>query len=143
MAIDVPPKRQRTLKQFGVSPPISIAGPDATDLRLSSALEAELKLHGFTDDNSDATMKRVVQDLEALVVTFVHSVAIEVGLSDEQAASAGGKVLTLGSQALGVATPGADIDLLAVVPYFVERAHFFADGGLGGLLPFCNGLTGL
>ena len=78
-----------------------------------------------------------------MLATFVRTVASSEGLSAEQAAAAGGKIFTLGSHALDAATPGADIDLLAVVPYFVERTHFFAEGGLGGLLRDCHGLEGL
>lgn len=136
-------QRPAASRQLGVSPPISTASPDAAALLLSSSLEKALAQHGFRAEGSDPTLRRVVEDLEALVVTFIHSVALETGLSVEQAGAAGGKLCTLGSQALGVATPGADIDLLVLAPYFVERSHFFADGGLGGLLRVCDGLSGL
>lgn len=129
-------------KQYpGVSPPISVAGPDASDLRSSALLERALKAEGVGQVDEKVQLAR--EQLELLLLSFVRTVALTEGLSVEQAATAGGKILTLGSHALGAATPGADIDLLAVVPYFVERSHFFAEGGLGGLLRDCHGLEGL
>ena len=52
------------------------------------------------------------------------------GTYNDQAAQAGCRLLVLGSCALGVPGPGADVDCVAVVPYFVERTAFFANDGL-------------
>ena len=132
-----PAKRQ----SLGVSAPISEAGPAAGDLRSSLLLEQALLSHGVGQDS--ASVHLAFTRLQAIVAAFVFAVAIDEDLSDEQARAAGGKLLKLGSQALGAATPGADIDLLVVVPYFVEREHFFADGGLRGMLRECPDLTDL
>ena len=42
------------------------------------------------------------------------------GLSDAQAAAAGSAVLALGSHAIGVLGAGSDVDLVCVLPYFVD-----------------------
>jgi len=48
----------------------------------------------------------------------------------------------MGSYALlGETMPGADIDAVVIVPYFVERAHFFEAGGLSGLLSDTSGVA--
>ena len=55
---------------------------------------------------------------------------LAMALSAAQADEAGCRVLTLGSQALGVPGPGSDVDCVAMVPYFVERHQFFAADGV-------------
>lgn len=133
-----PAKAQKT---SGVSPPISVASPEPVDIRRSEALRAALSLEGV--GQADLNVQLVRERLQALLTTFIHDLAISQGLTEEQAANAGGKILTLGSQALDSATPGADVDLLCVVPYFVEHSHFFADSGLGGLLRDCDEIEDL
>ena len=67
--------------------------------------------------------------VEACLGTWVRGSALEYQLSAEQAHEAGCRVLTLGSCALGVPGVGADIDCVAIVPYFIERHDFFAPNG--------------
>ena len=52
-------------------------------------------------------------------------------------------MIALGSHALDAAIPGADVDALVVVPYFVKREKFFEDGGMGGLLRALEGVRAL
>ena len=85
-------------------------------------------------DKGDGLRGGVVEQVETLVVQWVAKVGVAEGLSEEQAVAASAKLLLLGSYALGALLPGADVDVAAVVPYFVERRHFFEDGGLGGTL---------
>ncbi|KAL1510591.1 hypothetical protein AB1Y20_006892 [Prymnesium parvum] len=125
----------RPASHLGVSPPISVAGPEALDLRLTASLQQWLSFEGLGE--AEEKFARVRQTVLRLLRAFVHAVALSEGLTAEQAADAGGAVLTLGSHALGAATPAADIDLLAAVPYFVEPSHFFARGGLDGQLREC------
>jgi hypothetical protein len=85
-------------------------------------------------DECDGLRGGVVEQVEKLVVQWVAKVGVAEGLSEEQAVAASAKLLLLGSYALGALLPGADVDVAAVVPYFVERRHFFEDGTVGGTL---------
>ena len=85
-------------------------------------------------DECDGLRAGVVEQVERLVVQWVAKVGVAEGLSEEQAVAASAKLLLLGSYALGALLPGADVDVAAVVPYFVERRHFFEDAGLSGTL---------
>ena len=85
-------------------------------------------------DECDGLRAGVVEQVEKLVVQWVAKVGVAEGLSEEQAVAASAKLLLLGSYALGALLPGADVDVAAVVPYFVERRHFFEDAGLSGTL---------
>jgi len=117
-------KRQKVDgKQLGVSPPISTVGPTDTDLRASAALRTALGALGADDSGGAERYTRCLADLESLVVRWVCAVGLSQGLSDEQASTAGGRLLPLGSCALlGAPMRHADIDAVAVVPYFVPRA---------------------
>lgn len=136
-----PDERPAKRQSLGVSSPISQAGPSAADLRNSAALQQSLLAHGVGYDS--ASVQLALERLQEMVSAFVADVGVAEGLTNEQSRAAGGKLIKLGSQALGAAMPGADIDLLMVVPYFVEREHFFADDGLRGLLRDCADVTGL
>ena len=117
---------------------VSQRGPDPDALASSAALREALADQGFGADSSRSA--RVTAMVEAMLDEWVCAVGIACGLSDEQARSAGSKVLTLGSCALDAVAPGGDVDLVAVVPYFVERHHFFAPGGLSERLLACDGV---
>ena len=98
----------------------------------AAALSDALRDAGL--DTCDGLRGGVVEQVEKLVVQWVAKVGIAEGLSEEQAVAASAKLLLLGSYALGAMLPGADVDVAAVVPYFVERRHFFDDGGTSGTL---------
>uniref|UniRef100_A0A7S0J6F5 polynucleotide adenylyltransferase n=1 Tax=Calcidiscus leptoporus TaxID=127549 RepID=A0A7S0J6F5_9EUKA len=138
------PKRAR------VTPPsqldvLSDAAPSEDDLKQSVALARLLAEQGVgTDARTSATGKAVLQLLNSIALRFVRKVGLAHGLSTEQAEDAGGMLLPIGSYALlDTLMPGADIDVLLLVPYFVERAHFFDGGGLCGLLAECDEVSGL
>jgi poly(A) polymerase len=67
----------------------------------------------------------VLGRVSALVKQFVKKVALDRGLSETAATTAGGKIFTFGSYRLGVHGPGTDIDTLCVVPKHVSREDFF------------------
>lgn len=72
-----------------------------------------------------ATREIVLGRVAALVKQFVKKVALDRGLPESVANSAGGKIFTFGSYRLGVHGPGTDIDTLCVVPKHVTREDFF------------------
>jgi len=122
---------------LGVSAPISLAGPDAHDLRETLALEQELREAPAAGEGATASADgaEVYERLVAITAQWVQAVGLRAGLSDEQVRDAGCALLPFGSYALlEELMPGSDLDLVAVVPYFVDRADFFAGGGLGGAL---------
>lgn len=75
----------------------------------------------FRTPYREIVLGRVAQ----LVKKFVHKVALQRGLSESAANTAGGKIFTFGSYRLGVHGPGTDIDTLCVVPKHVSREDFF------------------
>jgi predicted nucleotidyltransferase len=60
-----------------------------------------------------------------LVQSFVRRVSLGIGMSEQAAKAAGGKIFTFGSYRLGVHGPGSDIDTLCVVPKHVTYTDFF------------------
>jgi len=139
------PQEEQQPPHLGVSPPISTAGPKEPDLLASAALAEALGLGSRAEDElRQRVSQQVISELEALVVRWVRGVGLAHGLSDEQASEAGAKLLLLGSYALLEARlPAADVDVVAVVPYFVERAHFFGEAGLAGQLRAQGGVGSL
>ena len=119
---------------------VSVAQPDDKDLRSTVALESCLAQSGSSDPAILQSRSAVFEYVAALLSKWVRDIGIEHGLSEEQANDAGSAVLMLGSCALGVPGPGSDIDLVAVVPYFVERETMFSEDGLVGRLRAVPGL---
>ena len=112
---------------------VSTAAPDAIDLRDTASLELALESRGGGAPALAEARAWVHARMEAIVAEWVQAVGVAHGLSMPQAHAAGCRVLELGSCALGVPAPGSDIDLVAIVPYFVERAPFFEDRDGKGL----------
>lgn len=68
----------------------------------------------------------VIEHLQKVVEEFVRRVCKQKGLPQSTIDSAGGKVFTFGSYALGVHGPTSDIDTLVVGPKYVSIDDFFA-----------------
>ncbi|SCU94805.1 LADA_0G11430g1_1 [Lachancea dasiensis] len=111
---------------YGVTGPISTAGPTAAENRLNDSLIQELKKEKSFESDAD-TQKRVeiLKILQDLAQALVFQVSKKRNMSDGMAKDAGGKVFTFGSYRLGVHGPGSDIDTLVVVPKHVTREDFF------------------
>ena len=110
--------------------PVSVRAADAEDFRSSEALADTLVVRGVRAPELAAAREAACSAVEECLASWVKGVAIAHGLSATQADDAGCQVLQLGSCALGVPLPGADVDCVAIVPYFVERRHVFAADGL-------------
>lgn len=111
---------------YGVTPPISTAGPTPAENVLNDGLVQELKRQGSFESEAE-TKKRVqvLQILQQLAQDFVYKVSKNKNMSEGMARDAGGKIFTFGSYRLGVYGPGSDIDTLVVVPKHVTRDDFF------------------
>ncbi|KAI9313302.1 Poly(A) polymerase central domain-containing protein, partial [Dichotomocladium elegans] len=115
-----------TRRQWGVTPPVSTALPTDNDLRLSRDLVRTLHEYGLFETEQMAKMRCIVLErLDGIVKEFVCRVGMLKGMSESIAKETGGKIVTFGSYRLGVNSPDADIDTLCLVPYHVEREHFF------------------
>lgn len=112
--------------QWGVTPPISSAGPTAAENILNDQLIEELKRQGSFESKAE-TEKRVevLKLLQELTQEFVRQVSLQKHMTEGMAKAAGGKIFTFGSYRLGVYGPGSDIDTLVVVPKHVSREDFF------------------
>jgi len=92
------------------------------------------------ESEEDRRTREIVLDrLATLVKSFVRAVSLARGLSKAAAESAGGKIFPFGSYRLGVYGPGADIDVLCVVPKHVSRDDFF--DAFEGMLKDTDGVT--
>ncbi len=115
--------------QLGISDPVSLAGPSATDVAASEKLEAFLRAKGLYEDEAGRQLReRVLGLLNDIVTRWLAATLREKkGLTAELAAAAvaGPCIYTFGSYRLGVAGANADIDTLCVGPRQIEMADFF------------------
>jgi poly(A) polymerase len=94
-------------RQFGVTPPISLALPTDDELRLNESLIAELRSqNNFEAADDTDRRKKVLSHLQRVTEQFVRHVGLKKGLAPSVIDSAGGKVSTFGSYRLGVYGPG-------------------------------------
>lgn len=113
-------------KVYGITGPVSIAGPTAAENKLNEQLIQELKKeNSFESEQETANRVKVLKTLQELTEKFVYQVSKRKNMSDGMARDAGGKIFTYGSYRLGVHGPGSDIDTLVVVPKHVTREDFF------------------
>lgn len=121
------PAHQMTSERFGITSPISEAGPSAEDLRLTQSLDHFLRFYDFYENDAEMNKRMdVLRRVNMLVKQWVREVSIAKGMPPDMADTMGGKVFTFGSYRLGVHTKGADIDTLCVAPRHVDRSDFFA-----------------
>ncbi|KAG8897634.1 polynucleotide adenylyltransferase [Tulasnella sp. 403] len=112
---------------YGITKPISVAGPSPKEEELTKSLMEELRRQNTFEAEEEAKNREVVLGrIAALVKSFVFKVSKSYGMSDAAAHAAGGKIFTFGSYRLGVHGPGDDIDTLLVVPKHVSREDFFS-----------------
>lgn len=111
-------------KGFGITDPISTAGPTPTDLRLTRELEECLHANDLYESKQEQQEReRVLIDLTQVVKEWVRRCAVAQGMPEPEASQTGPRIFTFGSYRLGVNGPGADIDTLAVTPAHIQRAR--------------------
>ncbi|CAO2652415.1 Nn.00g006980.m01.CDS01 [Neocucurbitaria sp. VM-36] len=112
--------------QWGVTSAISEAYPTKEDEKRNDELIATLKRENvFESPEGNAKRQTVIEHLGKVVQEFVRRVCKQKGLPQSTIDSAGGKVFTFGSYALGVHGPSSDIDTLVVAPKYVSIDDFF------------------
>ncbi|KAI5852535.1 Poly(A) polymerase central domain-containing protein [Morchella snyderi] len=113
-------------KQYGVTPPITVAGPTDKELERNQTLIEELKKQdSFESQEESAKRTQVLVALQSLTENFVRKVCVGKGMPEHIVKNSGGKIFTYGSYRLGVYGPGSDIDTLLVTPAHISRHDFF------------------
>lgn len=113
-------------KTYGITSPITLAGPKPEDLRLSEQLVEALKPHGVFENDEELNHRlKVLSKLDGIVKSWIKQTAVTKKLPPSIADNVGGKIYTFGSYRLGVHTKGADIDTLCVAPLHIDRSDFF------------------
>ncbi|GMQ08487.1 hypothetical protein CsSME_00052196 [Camellia sinensis var. sinensis] len=109
-------------KQFGVTKPLSKAGPSETDLQRTLDLEKFLVDVGLYESKEEAAKREAVLGrIKEIVKDWVKQLTRLRGYTDQMVEDANAVLLTFGSYRLGVHGPGADIDTLCVGPSYVNR----------------------
>ncbi|XP_068636507.1 nuclear poly(A) polymerase 4-like isoform X2 [Aristolochia californica] len=114
------------VKQYGVTKPISMAGPTEADFQRNVELKKFLIDSGLYESEEE-TMKReeVLAQLDQIVKSWVKQLTRQRGYTDHMVEDANAVIFTFGSYRLGVHGPGADIDTLCVGPSYVNREEDF------------------
>lgn len=113
-------------KQYGVTKPLSRAGPSEADIQKTKELEKFLLDAGLYESAEEAAKrKEVLCRLKQIVRDWVKELTRLRGYTDQMVEDANAVILTFGSYRLGVHGPGADIDTLCLGPSYVTREDFF------------------
>ncbi|XP_060208396.1 nuclear poly(A) polymerase 4-like isoform X3 [Lycium barbarum] len=121
-----PPPADAAAKKYGVTKPLSLAGPTDTDLLRNQALEKFLKdSELYESEEETARREEVLRQLDQIVKSWVKELTRQRGYTDQMVEDANAIIFTFGSYRLGVHGPGADIDTLCVGPSYVNRDEDF------------------
>ncbi|URE10198.1 Poly(A) polymerase predicted RNA binding domain [Musa troglodytarum] len=117
-------------RQYGITKPISTAGPTEADLKRTTELEKFLVDAGLYETEEEAIKReKVLGELGKIVQRWVKQLTQQRGYSDQMVEDASAVIFTFGSYRLGyvnwVHGPGADIDTLCVGPSYVSREEDF------------------
>jgi poly(A) polymerase len=117
-------------QRWGVTNPLSLAGPTENDLKLNEQFLAELQQEPVYEGKEEAQHReRVLVELTEVVNRWLMDASKKKGFSEEMALESGGAMFPFGSYRLGVHGPDADIDAVLVAPRHLERDAFFLGSG--------------
>ncbi|KAJ0986359.1 hypothetical protein J5N97_004715 [Dioscorea zingiberensis] len=109
-------------RQYGVTKPLSTAGPTEADLQRSLELEKFLADAGLYESKDETVLREeVLGQIDQIVKSWVKHLTRQRGYTDQMVEDANAVIYTFGSYRLGVHGPGADIDTLCVGPSYVNR----------------------
>ncbi|KAL7152432.1 hypothetical protein ABFS83_04G096800 [Erythranthe nasuta] len=122
-----PPAEQKDPPmQWGVTKPLSNAGPTDVDIQRTKDLEKFLVDSGLYESAEETAKREEVLDrLKKVVKDWVKELTRLRGYTDQMVEDANAVIFTFGSYRLGVHGPGADIDTLCVGPSYVNREEDF------------------
>jgi poly(A) polymerase len=113
---------QPAAKKYGITKPISIAGPTEADLQRNMDMEKFLIDSGLYESEEEAARrKEVLARIGEIVKGWVKLLTRQRGYTDQMVEDANAVIFTFGSYCLGVHGPGTDIDTLCVGPSYVNR----------------------
>ncbi|KAM6560687.1 nuclear poly(A) polymerase 4 [Cannabis sativa] len=113
-------------KKYGITNPISVAGPTDADLHRNDYLEKFLINSGLYESQEEAARREeVLGRIAEIVKDWVKLLTRQRGYTDQMVEDANAVIFTFGSYRLGVHGPGADIDTLCVGPSYVNREEDF------------------
>ncbi|KAL5224101.1 hypothetical protein ABZP36_010740 [Zizania latifolia] len=114
------------LRQYGITDPISLAGPTEADFQKTTELKKFLVEAGLYESAEEsAKREEVLRELDKIVKDWVKQLTSQRGYTDQMVKEANAALFTFGSYRLGVHGPGADIDTLCVGPSYVNREEDF------------------
>ncbi|KAL0429870.1 UNVERIFIED_CONTAM: Nuclear poly(A) polymerase 4 [Sesamum radiatum] len=121
-----PAEQKQPPKQWGVTRPLSHAGPSEADIQRTRDLEKFLVASGLYESAEEAAKREEVLDrLKQIVKDWVKELTRLRGYTDQMVEDANAVIFTFGSYRLGVHGPGADIDTLCIGPSYVSREEDF------------------
>ncbi|CAN4095531.1 unnamed protein product [Withania somnifera] len=113
-------------KNYGVTKPLSLAGPTEADIQRNADLEKFLRESELYESEEETSRREeVLQRLDEIVKQWVKQLTRQRGYADQMVEDANAIIVTFGSYRLGVHGPGADIDTLCVGPSYVNREEDF------------------
>ncbi|KAJ1390930.1 polymerase, nucleotidyl transferase domain [Sesbania bispinosa] len=113
-------------KQYGVTKPISMAGPTVADFQRTQELEKFLVDSGLYESKEETSKREeVLHRLGQIVKGWVKQLTRIRGYTDQMVEDANAVIVTFGSYRLGVHGPGADLDTLCIGPSYVNREEDF------------------
>ncbi|GLT25506.1 hypothetical protein SLA2020_006280 [Shorea laevis] len=120
------PQPSQSSKKYGITQPISLAGPTDVVIQRNAELEKFLVDSGLYESKEEAAKREEVLGRISLIMKdWVKQLTRQRGYSDQMVEEANAVIFTFGSYCLGVRGPGADIDTLCVGPSYVNREDFF------------------
>ncbi|KAK8535282.1 hypothetical protein V6N13_081422 [Hibiscus sabdariffa] len=120
------PQQSPPPKNYGITKPISLAGPTEADIQRNTELEKLLIESGLYESKEEAVKREeVLGHISEIVKSWVKQLTRQRGYSDQTVEEANAVIFTFGSYRLGVHGPGADIDTLCVGPSYVNREEDF------------------
>ncbi|MQM02839.1 hypothetical protein Taro_035619 [Colocasia esculenta] len=123
-AFDSPPLQ--TVKQYGVTKPLSVAGPTEADIQRTAELEKFLVGAGLYERTEESVKREeVLGQIGQIATNWIKELTRKHGYSDQMVEEANAVISTFGSYRLGVHGPGADIDTLCIGPSYVNREEDF------------------
>lgn len=112
--------------RYGITKPISLAGPTEVDLLRNADLDKFLINSGLYErDEEGEKREEVLNRIREIVKGWVKQLTHQRGYTDQMVEDANALIFTFGSYRLGVHGPGADIDTLCVGPSYVNRDEDF------------------
>ncbi|KAL2940118.1 Nuclear poly(A) polymerase 4 [Bienertia sinuspersici] len=112
--------------RYGITKPISLAGPTEVDLLRNAELGKYLLNLGLYESKEEGEKREdVLNRIREIVKGWVKQLTRQRGYTDQMVEDANALIFTFGSYRLGVHGPGADIDTLCVGPSYVNRDEDF------------------